>query len=180
MAASTTPRMGDGSAAGHIHDMARRNNNDTLGVNNLWRGTNDIKCLRIFDLGYTRDTRRAADRRATVMEFSEEVTRTTVFLALSSTPHPQEDVTVIFPFKAGTKFFGYDGATHTLTLNHDPNTPTFHLASWANAAKITTFLRPGVEQFHGALFLTYKVNSSCTAVTVTFAIFDNLYSFLQT
>ena len=44
--------MGDGSAAGQLHGMARRNNHDHLGFANLWRGTSQIGCGRVVDIGY--------------------------------------------------------------------------------------------------------------------------------
>ena len=75
----------------------------------------------------------------------------------SDTMYLQDDVLLLYPFRAGTQFFGYNGASHTLTLEDDITLLNFHAASWANAARITTYLRPGVEQFHGAIFGTYKV-----------------------
>lgn len=50
--ASCVPRMGDGSAAGQLHGMARRINQDHLGFANLWRGTSQIGCGRVVDNGY--------------------------------------------------------------------------------------------------------------------------------
>ena len=50
----------------------------------------------------------------------------------------------------------YDAATHNVTLENDRDIA--HIASYANASRVTTFLRPAVEQFHGAIFGTYKVN----------------------
>ena len=69
----------------------------------------------------------------------------------------QNNVLLLYPFRAGTQFFGYNGATHTLTLNEDPRQS--HLASYVNASRITCYLRRGVEQFHGAIFGTYRVST---------------------
>ena len=49
-------------------------------------------------------------------------------------------------------------------MNSDP---TFaHTASYQNASRITTYIRPAVEQFHGALFGTYKVNDIITFIYI--------------
>ena len=55
----------------------------------------------------------------------------------------------------------YDPATHTLRLEDDETLA--HLASYANAAKILTYLRPGVEQYHGAAKGTNKVHQLSTS-----------------
>ena len=55
----------------------------------------------------------------------------------------------------------YDPATHTLRLEDDETLA--HLASYANAAKILTYLRPGVEQYHGAAKGTNKVHQLNTS-----------------
>lgn len=39
-------------------------------------------------------------------------------------------------------------------MHDDPDNA--HMASYVNASRITTSIRPGVEQFHGAIFGTYK------------------------
>ena len=62
---------------------------------------------------------------------------------------------LLYPFQDGTQFFQYDSTTHTANLQDNP--AQAHSASYTNAARITTYMRPGVEQFHGAIFRTYKV-----------------------
>ena len=55
--ASCVPRMGDGNAAGQLHGMAQRHGHDHLGFSNLWRGTPDIGCARVVDMGYIQENR---------------------------------------------------------------------------------------------------------------------------
>jgi hypothetical protein len=62
----------------------------------------------------------------------------------------------MYPFTAGTKYIQYDPTTHRATLQDDP--ARAHLASYVNAARVGTFLRPGVEQFHGAIVQKFKVS----------------------
>ena len=71
----------------------------------------------------------------------------------------QDDVLLLYPFRRGTKFIGYNAATHTVTLEDDP--AHAHPAAYSNASRLVTYLRPGVEQFHGAIFGTYKVGNTC-------------------
>jgi hypothetical protein len=68
----------------------------------------------------------------------------------------QDNCLLLFPFTAGTSYFSYaPPPVHRLTLENDP--ARAHEASYTNASRVTTFLRPAVEQFHGAIFGTYKV-----------------------
>ena len=67
----------------------------------------------------------------------------------------QEDVLLLWPFEGGSQYFLYDERRHRATLQEDPLHA--HQASYCNASRITTFLRPGVEQFHGAIKGTFKV-----------------------
>ena len=62
---------------------------------------------------------------------------------------------LLHPFEEGSQYFEYDEASHRATLQDNPHHA--HQASFANAARITTYLRPGVEQFHGAMKGKYKV-----------------------
>ena len=55
--ASCVPRMGDSSASAQLHGMAGRQGTDTRGFSNLWRGTPDIGCARVVDLGYVHEDR---------------------------------------------------------------------------------------------------------------------------
>ena len=54
----------------------------------------------------------------------------------------------------------YDPATHILRLEDDETLA--HLASYVNAAKILTYIRPGVEQYHGGVKGTNKVQPLVT------------------
>ena len=54
-----------------------------------------------------------------------------------------------------SQYFEYDEANHRATLQDNPHNA--HEASYSNASRVTTYLRPGVEQFHGAIKGTYKV-----------------------
>ena len=67
----------------------------------------------------------------------------------------QEDVLLLYPFHEGSQFITYDSATHRATL--EDNRDLAHAASYSNASRVTTYLRGGVEQMHGALKQTYKV-----------------------
>ena len=69
----------------------------------------------------------------------------------------QEDVVLLYPFTEGTKYITYDAQTHRAVLHSGPGGA--HLASYSNASRVTTYLRGGVEQLHGALKGTYKVVS---------------------
>ena len=69
----------------------------------------------------------------------------------------QEDVVLLYPFTEGTKYITYDAQTHRAVLQSDARGA--HLASYSNASRVTTYLRGGVEQLHGALKGTYKVVS---------------------
>ena len=62
---------------------------------------------------------------------------------------------LLSPFGDGTKHIIYDRQAHRATLCNDA--ADAHLASYANASRVTTYLRGGVEQLHGALKGTYKV-----------------------
>ena len=64
---------------------------------------------------------------------------------------------MLYPFGPGTQYAVYDQANHLLTLEDDP--ANAHLASYKNAARITTFVRPAPEQLHGAVTQTYRVSS---------------------
>ena len=64
---------------------------------------------------------------------------------------------------------GYNTTTHTVTIQNDHDIA--HSASYANASRVTTFLRPAVEQFHGAIFGTYKVNVLVTCISYLFYFF---------
>ena len=64
---------------------------------------------------------------------------------------------LIYPFKRGTQFLLYDRVAHIVTFEDDP--ALAHPASYANSARLTTSMRYGVEQFHGAVAGTYKVCS---------------------
>ena len=61
----------------------------------------------------------------------------------------------MYPFPEGSQFIVYDSATHTATLENDR--ALAHPASYANASRVTTYLRGGVEQLHGAIKQTYQV-----------------------
>ena len=67
----------------------------------------------------------------------------------------QEDVLLLYPFTEGSKFISYDRHTHRASLND--NASEAHTASYVNASRVTTYLRGGVEQFHGGLKGTYRV-----------------------
>ena len=68
---------------------------------------------------------------------------------------PQNDVLLMPPFREGTKHINYDREAHRATLCDDA--ADAHPASYANASRVTTYLRGGVEQLHGGLKGTYKV-----------------------
>ena len=70
----------------------------------------------------------------------------------------QNGVLLLFPFTAGTKYFRYDPVNRLLTMENDP--AGAHAASYANARRITTYLRTAGEQFHGAIFRSYKASIS--------------------
>jgi hypothetical protein len=77
----------------------------------------------------------------------------------------QDDCLLLHPFTDGTSYFTYaPPPVHRLTLENDP--ARAHEASYSNASRVTTFLRPGVEQFHGAIFGTYKVQCSVVEYTL--------------
>ena len=63
----------------------------------------------------------------------------------------------LYPFVEGSKFISYDRQAHRASLHSDPTEA--HPASYVNASRVTTYLRGGVEQFHGAIKGTYKVES---------------------
>ena len=70
--------MGDSAASAQLHGMTQRANVDHMGFSSLWRGADDIKCLRIVDSGYVwedRVTRASASRNnnPTVAEWSRQV-----------------------------------------------------------------------------------------------------------
>ena len=69
--------------------------------------------------------------------------------------HHQEDCLLLHPFKEGSQFIVYDSSTHTATLEDDQ--ALAHPASYANASRVTTYLRGGVEQMHGGMKQTYEV-----------------------
>jgi hypothetical protein len=49
----------------------------------------------------------------------------------------------------------YNRRRHELTVENDPNLA--HLASFQNASRITTFMRPAPEQYHGGINQSSKV-----------------------
>ena len=57
--ASCTPRMGDSAASAQLHGMTERAGVDHLGFSSLWRGAEDIKCMRFVDSGYVFQDRTA-------------------------------------------------------------------------------------------------------------------------
>ena len=61
----------------------------------------------------------------------------------------------MYPFHEGSQFIVYDSSTHTATLESDG--ARAHPASYVNASRVTTYLRGGVEQMHGAIKQTYQV-----------------------
>ena len=67
----------------------------------------------------------------------------------------QNDTLLLWPFEEGSQYFLYDESRHLATLQDDPLHA--HRASYSNAARITTYLRPGVEQFHGGVKGTFEV-----------------------
>ena len=138
--------------------MVERASQDNIGFSNLWRGALDIKCARVVDLGYVHENRvtRATNlsrNNPSVVDWCREVRY--IFRNMFEIFFSQNNVLLIYPFREKTQFFGYDGTTHTLTINEDYRES--HSASYVNAARIATYLRPAVEQFHGAVFGTYKV-----------------------
>ena len=78
----------------------------------------------------------------------------------------QEDVLLLYPFTEGSKFISYDRHTHRASLND--NASEAHTASYVNASRVTTYLRGGVEQFHGGLKGTYKVGRFRVKCDLTF------------
>ena len=73
----------------------------------------------------------------------------------------QEDVLLLFPFNQGSKHISYDETSHRATIQDDGTGA--HAASYSNASRVTTYLRGGVEQFHGGIKGTFKVifSTSC-------------------
>ena len=69
----------------------------------------------------------------------------------------QDDILLLYPFPNGTEFLVYNRRRHELTVENDPNLA--HLASYQNASRITTFLRPAPEQYHGGINQSSKVNN---------------------
>ena len=51
--------MGDSAASGQLHGMTERAGVDNVGFSSLWRGADNIKCMRIVDCGYVYQDRTA-------------------------------------------------------------------------------------------------------------------------
>jgi hypothetical protein len=70
-------------------------------------------------------------------------------------PTFQLNSVLVYPFRAGTRFITFNAGTHSATFEDDDQRA--HLASYVNASRVATYLRGGVEQYHGAIVQTYKV-----------------------
>ena len=79
---------------------------------------------------------------------------------------PQNDVLLMSPFGEGTQHIIYDKEAHRATLSSDD--ACAHPASYVNASRVTTYLRGGVEQLHGALKGTYKVANLLSKISCTY------------
>ena len=156
---SCVPRLGDAAVASLILGASERAEIEHIGASNLFRGTAEIGTARVVDKGYVKQDRNtiAANARLgnpSLPEWCQQVSKITFDEMLLIT-FIQEDVLLLWPFEEGSKYFLYDERRHLATLQEDPHRA--HQASYSNAARITTFLRPGVEQFHGAMKGTFKV-----------------------
>jgi hypothetical protein len=155
---SCTPRCGDASCTAQMHGMVRRHGESHSGFENLWRGTDEIKTMRVLDYGYVYEDRNTV--AANLRNGNPDVATATAQVLGESMENASQrtfqlNSVLVYPFRAGTKYITFNAGTHRATFMDDDQRA--HLASYVNAARVGTYLRGGVEQYHGAIVQTNKV-----------------------
>ena len=131
---SITPRGGDGVSLGAQLGVADRDCHDT-GFTRLLCGTTNIGVGLCVDRGYPFKSSVNTGNNPTVIDWTD-----------------RNNVLMFWPFKANERAFHFDMEKNELEIINDNRDGVRAL----NSGRVCTYLRRGIENFHGAIKNTYK------------------------